>query len=426
MNTLRARITVLLVAAILSVVILATGLSLFLLEPPRFQKMADATASQIALALALVKADSGQENVTANPISTSSDSAFIGVKESPASGTYLDLPTRDLQDKLRQRGIAAAVAVTVLSELPWPVASVNLGDGRWLVTPVAMPAPPENASLILGGWMLLIAVGTASAAIAAAYSMTRPLALVESALAGLTLDGELPVLQETGPAEVRSTARAINLLSARLKTALESRMRLVAAAGHDLRTPLTRMRLRAEFLDEKEREQWLTDLNELDHIADSAIRLVREEVDEMSVEEVRLDTVAEEIAAELKEMNLDVVMTHAERASVQARPLSLKRALRNLIINAATHGGGAIVSVRKRRHSADLLIEDHGPGIPEELIQRAFEPFFRVDSARRASVPGAGLGLAIAKEIIARNGGELKITNRTSGGLRQIVRFTSS
>jgi signal transduction histidine kinase len=186
---------------------------------------------------------------------------------------------------------------------------------------------------------------------------------------------------------------------------------------------LTRLRLRAEFLDEEERRQWLADLSELDHIADSAIRLVREEVDESALEEVRLDALTEEIVVELKEMNLKAAVMSAELVSVRARPLSLKRAFRNLMINAATHGGGAIVSVRKCPHAVLLLIEDDGPGIPEDLLQRAYEPFFRIDPARRASVPGAGLGLAIAREIIARSKGELKITNRPEGGLRQEVSF---
>jgi signal transduction histidine kinase len=423
MNTLRARITALLVASVLSVVILATGLSLFLLEPPRLHKAIDATASQIALAISLAKSGSGQQDTIASPTSASPDSGIIGVKGAPASGTLLEIPTRDLRDELQKRGFSADLAVTELSALSWPVASLDLGNGRWLVVPIAIPPPPENASLILGGWMLLVATGTTLAAIAAAYSITRPLALVEKALARLTLDGELPHLQETGPAEVRSTARAINLLSDRLKIAMESRMRLVAAAGHDLRTPLTRMRLRAEFLDAEERGRWLADLSELDHIADSAIRLVREEVDESALEEVRLDVLAEEIVIELNEMNLKAAVISVERVSVRVRPLSLKRALRNLMINAATHGGGAMVSVRKRQHAALVLIEDHGPGIPEDLLQRAYEPFFRIDRTRRGSVPGAGLGLAIAREIIARNKGALTIANRPEGGLRQEVGF---
>ncbi len=253
--------------------------------------------------------------------------------------------------------------------------------------------------------------------------MTKPLALVEKAVANVGPDGGLPYLPETGPAEVKATARAINLLSTRLKNAMESRMRLVAAAGHDLRTPLTRMRLRAEFLDGEERGKWLADLDELDRIADSAIRLVREEVEDSPAEDVPLDTLVEEVAAELEEMRLDAVVASIEPAMARVRPLALKRALRNLMINAATHGGGASVSVRADRSVARILIEDHGPGIPEGLLQRVFEPFFRVDPARRTTHPGAGLGLAIAKEIIDRNRGQLRLANRPEGGLKQEIRF---
>jgi signal transduction histidine kinase len=423
MNTLRAKITLLLVAAILAVVFLATVLSFFLLERPRLDKAIDAAASQIALAYGLATnvTDAGAATIP----SGIGDGSIVGLKSAPADGTSIDRAGRDLRDKLRERGLSLSPTVTQSPEFSSPVASLDLGDGRWLVMPIAIPTPPANASLILGGWMLLIAAGTTVAAIAAAYSMTRPLALVEKALAGVGPDGALPYLPETGPTEVKSTARAINLLSDRLKVAMESRMRLVAAAGHDLRTPLTRMRLRAEFLDQDERGKWLADLDELDRIADSAIRLVREEVEDAAAQDVRLDVLAGEIVAEIKEMKLDAVVTRAEPVFVRVRPLALRRALRNLVINAATHGGGATVAVRADRTAACILIEDHGPGIPEALLQRVFEPFFRVDPARRTSHPGAGLGLAIAKEIIDRSRGQLKLANRPDGGLRQEIRLSA-
>ncbi len=214
-------------------------------------------------------------------------------------------------------------------------------------------------------------------------------------------------------------AHAINSLSLRLKGAMESRMRLVAAAGHDLRTPMTRMRLRAEFLEDKDREKWIADLYELDRIADSAIQLVHEETARAGGYDVRLDDMVREAIAELKELQLDARLECAQPVTVRARPLSLKRALRNLIVNAATHGGGAIVSVGIDGDNAAVSIEDCGPGIPEALLQRACEPFFRVEAPQKSSVPGAGLGLAIAKEIIERNMGQLELANRPAGGLLQ-------
>jgi signal transduction histidine kinase len=185
------------------------------------------------------------------------------------------------------------------------------------------------------------------------------------------------------------------------------------------------MRLRVEFLDEPDREKFLADIDELDHIADSAIRLVHEESQDGEGEAVRLDGVVRDVAAELQELQLDVRMEDAETAHVMVKPLSLKRAIRNLLINAATHGGGATVRFHHKCESVVIEIVDDGPGIPEKLLGRAFEPFFRVNAAR-SSTAGAGLGLAIAKEIIQRNRGTVNRANRANGGLIQTIEIPAA
>jgi signal transduction histidine kinase len=212
-------------------------------------------------------------------------------------------------------------------------------------------------------------------------------------------------------------------MTARLKNAAESRMRLVAAAGHDLRTPMTRMRLRAEFLDEEERALWLSDLEELDRIADSAIQLVREETQREKSQLLRVDQVITEICRDLASMKASVTIMKMEAVTISSAPLALTRAIRNLVINAATHGGGAFVTVGLEHSTALITIDDEGPGIPDQSMSRVFEPFFRVDPARRKSGPGAGLGLAIAKEIVERHGGKLTLQNRSPKGLRQEIFF---
>jgi signal transduction histidine kinase len=233
----------------------------------------------------------------------------------------------------------------------------------------------------------------------------------------------LPELPERGPAEVRATAKALNSLSTRLKRAMESRMRLVAAAGHDMRTPITRMRLRAEFVaDEEERAKWLNDIDELERIADSAIMLVREETGNAAPELVRLDELVTGIADELKNQNLDVTTKTTVPVTVRVSRFKLNRALRNLIINAATHGVRARLSVTNGHGDmARIVIEDDGPGIPPKMMHQVFEPFFRADPARRQDIPGAGLGLTIANEIVQRAGGRISIANGPGGGLVQIV-----
>ncbi|MND80969.1 Osmolarity sensor protein EnvZ [compost metagenome] len=204
-------------------------------------------------------------------------------------------------------------------------------------------------------------------------------------------------------------------------------MRLVAAAGHDLRTPMTRMRLRAEFIEnDEERAKWLADLEELDAIADSAILLVREEVSQDSVQTIDLAALLGEIVVELSDLGHAGALDFTEpdtAMTIRAAPLALKRALRNLMLNAVTHGKKAHIDLTEDDSEIVVTIRDEGPGIPQELIGRVFEPFFRVDLARRKSIPGVGLGLAIAREIIERFGGRITIANHKKQGLIQTVIF---
>jgi signal transduction histidine kinase len=302
--------------------------------------------------------------------------------------------------------------------------SVPVAGRGWIVVAVADPhEPPGGWPALLSG-MAVIVIGATALALRIAYKMTQPMHLLERAVASVGADGTLPTVPESGSAEVRATAQALNRLSARLRTAMESRMRLVAAAGHDLRTPMTRMRLRAEFVaDEEERAGWLTDLDELDHIADSAIGLVREEVATAAPEAVRLDCLVGEVVEDLAALGRPIRIEAMVPVTIRAAPWSLKRALRNLAVNAATHGGSATALVEARGGRAVVTILDQGPGIPPELMDRVFEPFFQVDPGRRRNFSGAGLGLAIAREIIEREGGTLVLDNRPDGGLRQMVSF---
>jgi signal transduction histidine kinase len=187
------------------------------------------------------------------------------------------------------------------------------------------------------------------------------------------------------------------------------------------------MRLRAEFVeDEEERARWLADLDEMEHIADSAILLVREESGKAPPESIRLDRLVESIVSELRDQNLDVTITRHAPVTVRASRLTLNRALRNLLINAATHGVRAKAEVSTSNGMARLVIEDEGPGIPDDLLDQVFEPFFRADPARRQDIRGAGLGLTIAREIIQRAGGTIGISNRAGGGLRQVVELPAA
>ncbi len=407
MNTLRAKIALLLVAAIVTVVGLLTVVLFYLLgPPPRSARALEPVAEQVEMVVRL----------------TSQGASGLTLTAEPSLGHVYDTTTETLRARLAERGLDLAVVVSRDGRRAPLIVWIPIEKRGWLAMPIS-DLPPQGVPWKgLLRWLALITVGAAAIAVFVANRMVRPLVLLENAVASVGADGVLPELPERGPAEVRATAKALNSLSSRLKRAMESRMRMVAAAGHDLRTPITRMRLRAEFVeDEEERARWLTDLDELERIADSAITLVREESGKAPPELFQLDELVGSIGAELRDQKLDVTETNVEPVKVRASRLTLNRALRNLIINAATHGVRARVEVGGVNGAARIVIEDDGPGIPPGLIGQVFEPFFRADPARRQDIPGAGLGLTIAREIIQRAGGTISISNRAAGGLRQVV-----
>ena len=207
---------------------------------------------------------------------------------------------------------------------------------------------------------------------------------------------------------------------------MNSRRGGVGVGGTDLRRPMARMRLRAEFGGEaRGRARWHSDLGERDLMADSAFRLVREEVDGAEeAKPLRVNEVVGGVVSELSTLGYSVELSkrdYDKQTTVVANPIALTRALRNLFINAATHGEHAQVSWCTDGQNVVVQIEDDGPGIPEEMIEHIFEPFFRVDAGRRKKHPGAGLGMAIAKEIIERLGGTITVENKTPKGFMQRV-----
>ncbi|AYD03765.1 ATP-binding protein [Neorhizobium sp. NCHU2750] len=411
MTRLRNRIVLLLVAAIITVVGLATFAASRALGPPPMNGRLEAQATQLRLVAALVERD--------RPAAVAQGAS---ISDHPAIGDIDRHMTDELSDVLARSGSPLKVLISRHPESRATTASVELSDGLWLVMAWMEQGPPPGGWITLAIWAALIVIGSAAVSIFAASKIVRPLELIESAVARIGPDGALPTIPETGPGEIRATAHALNRMSARLKSAIESRMRLVAAAGHDLRTPMTRMRLRAEFIvDDGERDKWLADLNELDAIADSAMMLVREEVKVVDARPVRLDQLIGQVAAELHSLGYAVTLAQVDTAFVSGSPLALTRAIRNLVINAATHGERAMMSCVTRADDVVVTIVDEGPGIPQVLLGQVFEPFFRVDGGRRKSIAGAGLGLAIAKEIIERFGGRITLANRVPRGLLQEV-----
>ena len=405
MNTLRVKLAVLLTIVIISVISGSTVVLIYLFDPPDERQSIRPLAAQTELMERAIR----------------DAPTLVNIQQAPAGGKVEADLTAWLRDALKDRGSPRDVVVSRKDDLPLLSIPVDRG---WIVLQIPDLPPSGGVFRLLLIWLAFIALGALVIALFVANRMVKPLVLLERAIESVGPDALLPELPITGPAEVRVAAKALNSLSGRLKVAMDSRMRLVAAAGHDLRTPITRMRLRAEFVKEDEdRMMWLKDIDELGRIADSAILLVREESGKSAPESLRLDTLIAEVVEELRTLSYDATITRSTAVLVRANRTGLSRAFRNLVINAATYGIRARVAIESAPSDATVVICDDGPGIPPDMIGQVFEPFFRANLARTKHFDGAGLGLTIANEIVQRAGGTITIENAPSRGLVQTVKL---
>lgn len=410
MTRLQLRIAAILIGAICLIIAVATVASFIAISYPLPERMAGPVTFQIRALNGVINMDR-----SIFPRMTAEEINQLGARRDDLADA--------VKARLTEEGIDLPVAVYEDPATNSPVAVVQIGAENIAIDFPGDPGPPLDFWLIIGGWLGLVVVGVIVVSLVMAYRVTRPFAMLEQAVGTVGPDGVLPHVPEVGSRETIETAMMLNRLSERLRGAMESRMRLVAAAGHDFRTPMTRMRLRAEFLDEEDRASWLRDIDELERIADSAIGLVREEVSQLQLDDVALDDMLRGEVQDLMHQGYALELGTLHKVVLPLPPLAMRRALRNLLINAATHGKSATAALVSSAGTAIIVIRDEGPGIPQDLLARVFEPFFRAAPGRLQTVPGAGLGLALAAEIIERSGGTLAISNRPSGGLEQTIAF---
>ncbi len=304
------------------------------------------------------------------------------------------------------------------------VLSVALGPDRWLNVETVIPAPAlawAAPSLLAS---LLAGLAISFVTVLALRRTTRPLKGLARAADAFGRGLEVAPLEEKGPAEIRQTVRAFNLMQERLKRFVEDRTRMLAAIGHDLRTPITSLRIRAEFVeDEETRAKIVETLDEMQRMVEAALAFLREEAATEPARTVDLAALVESLVADCADIGWDVTFRAGARPVVLCRPDSLRRALRNLIENAVRYGTRAKVALERERDFVRVVVEDEGPGIPPGMIERAFEPFFRLEGSRSRETGGIGLGLAIVRTIARSHGGDLYLANRPEGGLRATLQL---
>jgi signal transduction histidine kinase len=295
---------------------------------------------------------------------------------------------------------------------------VPLPDQRWLTMHAVVGAPGGlNRVTMLS--FLLSCLAVTVVAIVAVRTQTRSLRALADASERFGRGETVATLQTTGPSEVAAATRAFNTMQERLSLFLRDRLKLLGAISHDLRTPLTTLRLKAEFIeDETVREGIIATIDELTVIAEATLAFTRAEATTEATEAIDLHGLIGEVTEAFHLAGADVVLTPFPSLIYPCRPVALKRALRNLVENAVRYGGNARVSALCRQGTVTIAVEDDGPGLPPDRIEDAFQPFVRLEPSRSAETGGIGLGLAIARSIVRAHGGSLILVNRPEGGLR--------
>ncbi|MGF1619000.1 MAG: ATP-binding protein [Rhodomicrobiaceae bacterium] len=297
-------------------------------------------------------------------------------------------------------------------------ASVQLNNGKWLNLEVIPRLNPPPLALLLIPVVTMLAVFGSTLFVLIRY-VTRPINRLANAASAFGRGEEVEPVTMSGPAEIREAIAAFNGMRERLSRFVLDRTRMLASVGHDLRTPITTMRLRAEFIDDEEtRERILASLEEMQQMAEGALAFAREEALSEPTRLVDLNALVQTVCADQSDMNRNVIYRENGRLLYRCRPNSLKRAVRNLVENAVIHGQSASVSLRATPRDLQITVDDQGPGIPTEHMAQVFLPFARLDEARGEETGGIGLGLAIARSIVRGHGGDIGLVNREGGGLR--------
>ncbi|MGP8025822.1 MAG: ATP-binding protein, partial [Acidocella sp.] len=271
---------------------------------------------------------------------------------------------------------------------------------------------------ILGGIMITWAV----------RQLLQPVKTLAAAAEALGRDvANAPPLPETGPAEIVTAATAFNTMAARVRRFVEDRTFLLTAIGHDLRTPITRLKLRAEYMDDDEqRTKMLADLDEMEAMVAATLAFSRDVTTTEKITRLDLASLLRTILDDAADGDPDhadaLSYTGPEHLPVNARPLALKRALTNLVGNALKYGDAAHVTLHTPvRGALRIDVDDQGPGIPAAEMERVFEPFRRLETSRNRETGGSGLGLSISRNILRAHGGDVTLTNLPERGLRVSV-----
>jgi signal transduction histidine kinase len=302
--------------------------------------------------------------------------------------------------------------------------SLSLHDGTFLnlVLQSRRPPPAELNKSRLLLYIVFFATCLGLLAYAVARMSIQPLRQLAQAAIKLGRNIERPPLTERGPTEVRHAAAAFNTMQAKIRHYIHERTQMLAAITHDLQTPLTRIRLRLEKVQDPELQaRLIDDLSAVQTMIKDGLDLARSMNSEEPMQRTDFDSILDSVCADAAEAGQDVTLSGLTGVSLAAQPGAMRRCLTNLIDNAVKYGGYARVSASRDKNKVIVQVRDGGTGIPEDMLEAVFDPFFRLETSRSRDTGGTGIGITIARNTAEKHGGTLYLRNHPEGGLVAVL-----
>jgi len=320
--------------------------------------------------------------------------------------------------------------IRVFNPADWPSGSplaryaalIQLPDASWLL----FSSPERSWGLDIGTRIaIIIALGliaTVLVAWLATQQLAKPLQRFASAARRFGGDLRAPPIKVEGPDEIRQAIIAFNTMQAQIQHYISERTHMLASISHDLRAPLTRMRLRSEFMEDFDHQgKLIRDIEEMQSMINAALAFFREDTQPEQSTAFDLSELLQTIIDDYRDQNIAIEFHGPAHLVYEGRPLGIKRVIVNLLENAEKYAQQPAITLSSDGYSVCVDVSDEGPGIPEASLQRVFDPFFRLETSRNRETGGVGLGLSAARAIVREQGGELTLSNRSSGGLQARV-----
>ncbi|MFA7061372.1 MAG: ATP-binding protein [Pedobacter sp.] len=300
--------------------------------------------------------------------------------------------------------------------------TVELRDNSWVVFSGTQPNWARARAKRMGIVLTLLIFSVVTLSLVAARQLAKPIEQFSEAVRRFGTNTRAPQMSEVGPQELRVAIKTFNAMQTQIQKFVSDRTSMLMAISHDLRTPLTRMRLRGEFIEDTEQQTKLfRDVDEMHAMIDAALGFFRDDAETEQTTQFDLSELLRTIRDDYTDQGIDIPYCGPEHQVYLGRPMGLKRAFTNLIDNTVKYGTQSEIELTCLEKAISIAIKDRGPGIPSEFLQQVFTPFYRMEGSRSRKTGGVGLGLTVVRTVVHSHGGDIVLKNRGGGGLKAVI-----